>query len=513
MFRLDSSIKDASNESPRDLMLSVIIPCLDNADTLAECIETAKGAVRRLGVASEIIVADNGSEDESLSIARGLGAKIVHVAQPGYGSVLIAAGTAAQGRYLFIADGDGRFDFRDIPRFVAALREGSELVQGRRVAGLGQFDSRRAPKDPGSTPLSRLIDWFFGSTTHDVCCGMRAMSRDFFRRLQLQSSGVEVAVELAVKAANSGCRVTQQATTLREERPTAQDSLWRRCRAAWRNYRFLLLMCPQWLFMFSGYLLMMVGVLGFFAATCGMAVQGLAIEIPLLWLSAISTVLGFQSLQFGVFANAYAAQRGLLPQDETTNDVLETSSLGRGLVLSGFALLGGSAFLALAFRHWQTSGFGSLNSFGVLSLAVPGWTLAAIAVQTVIGEFVFELFKIGAPAGPKRSQAETIHPARPSRFVRKRVRRPTAWEAHDSVESTATRVPRGVRHRGNPRTSSSGPRGPLLQPATSSETLVFMRAPEVKTPHRKSRVCRHEIRRANHILSIRPHGDEIVLSD
>src|SRR6266571_1320311 len=248
------------DEAPARIELSIVMPCLNEAETVGNCIEKAWGTIRELGICGEVIVADNGSSDGSPGIAEGLGARVVFVQEPGYGAALMGGISAAQGRYIILGDSDDSYDFTDLAPFVEKLREGYDLVVGNRfLGGIKAGAMPRLHRYLGTPVLTGLERLFFRSPIGDVNCGLRGLRAEAVSRLDLQATGMEFASEMVVKASLQKMRITEVPTTLAPSGRTRPPHL-RSWRDGWRHLRFLLLYSPRWLFLYPGLILMLIGV-------------------------------------------------------------------------------------------------------------------------------------------------------------------------------------------------------------------------------------------------------------
>jgi glycosyltransferase involved in cell wall biosynthesis len=323
--------------------VSVVMPCLNEGETLARCIRKASACMTRLGVDAEIVVADNGSTDGSQQIARAEGARVVDVAVRGYGAALYQGCVEARGRFIIMGDADDSYDFSHLDAFIEHLRGGADLVMGNRF--LGGIRPGAMPwknRYLGNPILSAFGRLFFHSAASDFHCGLRGFSRDAFDRMNLQTVGMEFASEMLIKATLLGLRVTEVPTTLDKDGRSRRSHL-RPWRDGWRHLRFMLLYCPRWLFLYPGLALMITG--GFFGArtflswlTAGRQVG--ADENALLFACA-AVLLGFQGVAFAFCARIYALNEGLLPEDSTLENMFRYFTLETGLAAGSLLALVG----------------------------------------------------------------------------------------------------------------------------------------------------------------------------
>lgn len=370
------------------LELSVVMPCLDEAETLETCIQKAQAALRKHGIAGEIVVADNGSTDGSREIAARLGARVVPVETRGYGAALMGGIQAARGRFVIMADADDSYDFTQLMPFLAKLREGFDLVMGNRFLG-GILPGAMPPLhrylgNPVLTGIGRL---FFNSPCGDFHCGMRGFRRDAVLALDLQTTGMEFASEMVVKATRLGMRVTEVPTTLSPDGRSRPPHL-RSWRDGWRHLRFLMLYSPRWLFLYPGALLMLIGVVtGAWLLPEQRTIGGVSFNVHTLLYASAAILIGFQSITFSVFAKAFAINEGLLPEDPRFAKLTTTVTLEWGLAV-GFAFLAaGFAGTFWAFSDWVAVSFGELDPSQVLRIVIPATLALALGCQIVLTSF------------------------------------------------------------------------------------------------------------------------------
>src|SRR6267378_7884160 len=297
--------------------LTILMPCLNEAETLASCISKARAFLARSGCTGEVVIADNGSTDRSPAIAAANGARVVHVAERGYGSALLGGIRAARGKFVIMGDSDDSYDFSRLDAFVEQLRAGFQLVMGNRFRG-GILPGAMPPLhrylgNPVLTGIGRL---FFKSPVGDFHCGLRAFRRDAIERLDLRTHGMEFASEMVVKATAFGLRVTEIPTTLSPDGRDRAPHL-RTWRDGWRHLRFLLLYSPRWLFLYPGGLLMIIGLLvGLLLLRGPLTVGGVNFDVHTLLYAAMAVIIGFQAIVFAMFTKVFAMSEGLLPEDK-----------------------------------------------------------------------------------------------------------------------------------------------------------------------------------------------------
>ena len=327
---------DTTQDAPNDLVVTIVMPCLNEAESLGPCIEMAHEGLRIADVKGEIVIADNGSTDGSQELAESLGARVAHIQARGYGSALQGGIAAARGKYVLMGDADGSYDFRHLNRFLERLDDGYDLVMGNRFAG-GIAKGAMPPLhqyfgNPGLSWLGRL---FFKSEVGDFYCGLRAFRRDAMDELHLQSPGMEFGVEMVAKASMYGLRVTEVPTTLSPDLRSRPPHL-RTWRDGWRTLRFFLLYSPRWLFFYPGMLLMLLGlVLGIALLPGPLDVFGARLDVQSLLYAGAAVVVGFQAAVFAVLARVYAASEGFLPDNQHVARARTLFSLEAGLRPAG----------------------------------------------------------------------------------------------------------------------------------------------------------------------------------
>jgi len=371
------------------------MPCLNEADTLAACIGKAWRALRDNGIAGEIIVADNGSADASRTLALQLGARVVEVAAPGYGSALMGGIAAARGQFIIMGDADDSYDFLELPKFVARLRSGADLVQGCRLpAGGGTIAPGAMPflhRWLGNPLFSLLVRRWFQAPIHDVYCGMRGFRKALFERLDQRCTGMEFATEMIIKASLLGEKMAEVPITLHRDGRKSHAPHLKTFRDGWRTLRFFLMCSPRWLFLWPGLGLVLAGLCGYTIALPGLTIHGIHFDVHTLLVSSLFVLCGFQSILFAIFARTFAVTMGILPPNRNLSRFYEIINLERGLAGAGLALLVGLYLLLSAFNDWRLANFGNLNYAVTMRLAIPGATLLALAFQTILSSFLISM--------------------------------------------------------------------------------------------------------------------------
>jgi glycosyltransferase involved in cell wall biosynthesis len=379
-----------------DLDLTILMPCLNEAETLAICVRQAVRAIHDSGVQGEVLVADNGSIDGSQAIALAEGARVVNVSTRGYGAALIAGIEAARGKYVMMADADASYHFEHLPRFLPKLEEGYDLVMGNRFAG--SIEPGAMPplhKYLGNPVLSTIGRVFFSIPVRDFHCGLRAFNRDRILALNLRTTGMEFASEMVVKASLAKYRLTEVPTTLSPDGRSRPPHL-RSWRDGWRHLRFLLLYSPRWLFFYPGLAALTVGLIfsamllpgpvfvHFAGATHSLDVDTLTYALGLVLIGAHITV-------FAVSAKVFGTQEGFLPVNPQFERLFKYITLETGLLFGCFLLLVGAGILGYAMHLWHAASFGDMSPQRMLRLTLPSATCFMLGVEVIFGSFFLSL--------------------------------------------------------------------------------------------------------------------------
>jgi glycosyltransferase involved in cell wall biosynthesis len=391
--------------------LTVVMPCLNEAETVETCVRKALACMAEHGIEGEVVIADNGSTDGSQQLARDAGARVVHVDEKGYGNALIGGIRAARGRYVIMGDADDSYDFTALAPFVEELRSGADLVMGNRFRG-GIQPGAMPPlhRYLGNPVLSFVGRLFFPSAIRDFHCGLRGFRRDSILNLGLQTGGMEFASEMVVKATLQGLNVREVPTTLSPDGRTRPPHL-RSWRDGWRHLRFLLLYSPRWLFLIPGMALMILGLVAGTALTFGPVYIGkLAFDVDTLVGASAMVVIGFQAVLFALFTKVYAAEEGFLPEDRRIKRLVDVVTLEKGLIAGSLLAVAGVAGMVASLAHWQVRNFGELIPAESLRLVVPSATALIISFQTIFAALFISILGIRrtkeTPADVAASAAE-----------------------------------------------------------------------------------------------------------
>jgi glycosyl transferase family 2 len=404
---LDRAVTESYAPLPA-VEVSIVMPCLNEAETLEACIRKAKLAIARRHLAAEIIVADNGSRDRSVTIAQAMGARVIHARQRGYGAAIRAGVEAAQGSFVVIGDADDSYDFAAIGPFIDKLRGGSDLVMGNRFKG-GIEDGAMPWKHRyvGNPILSTIGRIFFGVGIGDFHCGLRAIRKDAYQSLNLRTTGMEFASEMVVKAALNGLRIAEVPTVLHRDGRSRPPHL-RSFRDGWRHLRFMLLFSPRWLFLVPGLALLMGGALASMVLVASpIRIGPFGFDIGTLLVAGFLCLVGYQVVLFGVFTKIFAVREGFHPQHRALNALFTYINLEVGLVSGGVLFVAGLALLVVATLHWRAAGFAGLDPQVEMRQLIPSVVMMALGVQTVFASFFLSILGIETPSADPLTQGAT----------------------------------------------------------------------------------------------------------
>jgi glycosyltransferase involved in cell wall biosynthesis len=377
--------------------LTILMPCLNEAGTLVSCISKARAFLARSGRTGEVVIADNGSTDGSQAIAAANGARVVHVAERGYGSALLAGIRAAHGKFVIMGDSDDSYDFSRLDAFVEQLRSGYQLVMGNRYRG-GIRPGAMPPlhRYVGNPMLTAIGRLFFGSGCGDFYCGLRGFDRQAILSLDLQARGMEFALEMLVKAAVLQLRVTEVPTTLSPDGRGRPPHL-RRWRDGWRSLRFFLLFSPRSLFLYPGFGLFAVGCLAMAWLLPQKRVLGsVGFDVHTLLYASLAVVVGFQSMMFWVFAKVYGMRERIMPPDPWFRSLMSVVTLEAGLIVGASLLLGGLGLAVYALGTWGAEQFGALSYPETMRLVIPSSTAILLGFQIIYSAFFVSILEIRA---------------------------------------------------------------------------------------------------------------------
>jgi len=395
---MNACVEPAVAVEPLPPEVSVVMPCLNEADTVAVCVDKAIRALRARGMAGEVIVADNGSTDGSQELARQAGARVVHVPHRGYGHALMGGIAAARGRYVVMGDADDSYDFGELPVFVEKLREGHDLVQGCRLPGGG---GRILPgampflhRVLGNPLFSLLTRWWFHVDVHDVYCGLRGFTRQGYHALDQRCTGMEFATEMVLKAARFRLKIAEVPITLHPDGRKAHRPHLKTFSDGWRTLRFYLMYAPKWLFLQPGFALMALGLVGYSLAWPGLTLGGVTFGLNTLMVASLALLVGYESVMFAIGTKTFAIREGFVPRDRRMESFHRVCTLERGLMAGAATVAGGVAMILVAVGQWLSVDFGDLNYDRTTRWVIPGATLTALGFQTVLSSFFVSILNM-----------------------------------------------------------------------------------------------------------------------
>jgi glycosyltransferase involved in cell wall biosynthesis len=393
MTQIESKSATTSGDgSSSDVEVSIVMPCLNEAETVARCVEKALRGLRDNGIHGEVVIADNGSTDGSQELATRAGARVVPVKQKGYGRALMGGIAAARGKYVVMGDADDSYDFGHVPRFLDKLRSGCDLVMGNRFLGGIQPGAMPAlHRYLGNPVLSGVGRIFFGSPCGDFHCGLRGFSKAAIDRLDLRTTGMEFASEMVVKATLHGLRIGEVPTTLAPDGRSRPPHL-RSWRDGWRHLRFLLMYSPRWLFLYPGLFLMLVGSFLILWLLPGPRNVGFGVlDVHTMLCGAAMVLIGFQSVSFAVLGKVFAMTSGLMPWTPNLRRIFDWITLETGLFCGGVLAAGGVAGLVAAVYIWDLHGFGPLDPQRTLRWVIPAVTATSLGFQIILSSFFLSI--------------------------------------------------------------------------------------------------------------------------
>ncbi len=390
---LSGAVADAA---PETLELTILMPCLNEAETIEVCVKKAMGYLERSGVSGEVLIADNGSTDGSQALAEACGARVVAVPEKGYGAALMGGIKAAHGKFVIMGDADDSYDFENLDGMIQHLREGAELVMGNRFqGGIAKGAMPFLHRYLGNPVLSFIGRLFFSIPVGDFHCGLRGFSRASILNLGLQSPGMEFASEMVVKASLNRLRIEETPTTLKPDGRSRPPHL-KTWRDGWRHLRFLLIHSPRWLFIYPGTVLAALGLAG--AATLALGEvrmpSGVTLDIHSLVVSCFAILIGVQLVMFGALARRYQTLEGILPPSARFQKFLMGLSLEPILQSALVIFLAGVVGATWAVAHWAASGFGPILYNGVMRVLVLSLTGVAVAIQMAAAGFLASVFAL-----------------------------------------------------------------------------------------------------------------------
>ena len=373
--------------------LSVVIPCLNEAESIEIVVAKARRTMERDGIHGEVVVADNGSTDGSPELAKRAGARVVHESRRGYGSAYLAGFEAARGTYILMGDADDTYDFTQLGRFLGPLHDGADMVIGNRMGGLRPGSMPWLHRYVGNPVLTGVLNLFFRTGVSDAHCGMRAFRRDLLPALDLRTTGMEFASELVIRSSKLGLDVREVEI---EYHPRKGESKLSSFADGWRHLRFLLVHSPTWLFLVPGAALVVLGALMGIIVMTGAEFIGRVWDVHALIAASLTTIVGTQVLQIGMFGRAYAAYY-LGEHDPLFDRIRDRLRLEHGLIAGGLVLLAGLVMCVVIAAAWLSRGFGELSE---QKLAIIGMTLVVVGIQVVFGSFFLSVLGLSRRDAP-----------------------------------------------------------------------------------------------------------------
>ncbi len=378
-----------------DLELTVVMPCLNEARTITGCVREALDAMAAASIRGEVLVADNGSTDGSQELAARAGARVVPIAARGYGNALRGGIAAARGRFILMGDADGSYDFGHLPRFVERLRAGADLVMGNRFrGGIAPGAMPWKNRHIGNPLLSFIGRLFFRTPIGDFHCGLRAFSAAAYRKMDLRTTGMELASEMVIKSVLFGLRVEEVPTVLRKDGRDRPPHL-RPWRDGWRHLRFMLLFSPRWLFWYPGLFLMTAGLVA-----GGVLMQGplplgrVTLDVHTLLFAAVAVLIGFQAASFAVLSKFFAIRAGLRRAEAGFEEWFRHVTLEAGLLTGGALVAAGLGLSLWAVLFWGGHGFGRLQPSETLRLVIPGALCLVLGCQMILTSFFLGVLRL-----------------------------------------------------------------------------------------------------------------------
>jgi glycosyltransferase involved in cell wall biosynthesis len=378
--------------------VTILMPCLNEAETLAACIEAARKGLADAGTEGEILIADNGSTDGSQDIATSLGARVLPVAERGYGNALRAGMADAKGRFIIMGDADMSYDFSRITPFLERLRKGADLVMGCRMPrGGGTIMPGAMPwkhRWIGNPVLSFIGRLLFKCPSQDFHCGLRALTKDAFLRMELRTGGMEFASEMVIKASLRGMHIEQVPIILHPDGRSRPPHL-RSWRDGWRHLRFMLLFSPRWLLLYPGITCLLLGGGFFLRLLAGpLRIDGVNFDLNTLEVAGLVLLFGYQMILFATFARIFAFTRGFLPAKHSLASAFDFFTLEKGLIGGGAVTLAGIGVILYALLGWASTGFGDLDPLQATRTVIAGRALASIGLQTILFSLIFSYLGI-----------------------------------------------------------------------------------------------------------------------
>lgn len=376
--------------------ITILMPCLNEAETLGVCIRKSRNFLSEHRIEGEILIADNGSSDNSVEIATSAGARVIHVQEKGYGNALIAGIRAAEGKYIIMADADDSYDFSALSPFVEKLREGFDLVMGNRfkggvLPGAMPFVHRYL----GNPVLSFIGRLFFNSAIGDFHCGLRGFDKEKIMQLSLVSPGMEFASEMVVKATIAKLNIAEVPTKLHPDGRSRPPHLntWR---DGWRHLVFLLMYSPRWLFFYPSLFFLSLSITGIFALLPGtFYIRNIGLDLHTLTVAGFTTVLSYQLFLFAIFIRVFSINQGLFPAEKKHRTFSTLFSLEKGILIGFLLMFAGIVLMFYLFTFWARLDYGSITDVSTtFRFLIPGLTIFSLGVQTIFSSFFIRILNL-----------------------------------------------------------------------------------------------------------------------
>lgn len=378
----------------KEIELTILMPCLNEEETLAVCIDKSNAFLQKNNISGEVLIADNGSTDSSVRIAEEKGARIIHVEQKGYGSALIAGCNAAYGKYVIMGDSDDSYDFLNLMPFLEKLREGYDLIMGNRFKGGIQKGAmpflHRYIGNPVLSALGRLL---YHSKIGDFHCGLRGYNKDRMQALNLKTPGMEYASEMVVKAEMNNYKITEVPTTLSPDGRSRPPHL-RSFSDGWRHLRFLMVYSPRWLFLYPGLILMILGLAGMLALSFGrIKIGNIYFGIHTMLYMSGFLITGAQILLLMLLTDVYALKYDYVKLTDKKRKIIQSIKVEKCLIAGGLLILTGIVMTIIAFSKWAYTGYGELIPESMMRLTIPSWTLLILGIQIIANSFFMGIIR------------------------------------------------------------------------------------------------------------------------
>ncbi len=375
-----------------NIELSVVMPCLNEAETLAVCIKKAQDFFKREGIMGEVVIADNGSTDGSQQIAEKLNARIINVKEKGYGSALRGGIEGANGKYIIMGDADDSYDFNNLMPYLEKLREGFDLVMGNRFkGGIKKGAMPFLHKYLGNPVLSFIGRLFFKAEIGDFHCGLRGFSKEAYNKMKLSTTGMEFASEMIVKSSLNDLKITEVPTILSPDGRSRPPHLntWK---DGWRHLRFLLLYSPNWLFFIPGLIMMLFGLIAStILVIAPVNIGNITLDVHTLLFTSSMILIGFQFIVFYGLTKVYTVENQLLPKSNRYDNLFRYINLEKGLIVGTLLVITGLILSVIAYTNWQDLNFGDINNNNTMRMVIPAVTAILLGVQIILFSLFFSV--------------------------------------------------------------------------------------------------------------------------